>query len=158
MTTLHTILNPYKKDMHSIQIRKTDDGYDLNGYYHCYEDVTEDVYNMFALLVTRIEELELRGELSKQAHAGREQQDNMRRILIDQLEVFRSEDGFSSGGMRWSRFYWCTSGISHQTRKDAKRNGFIHLSDTTREHLELMDDAALLETYQLIIRQKSKQM
>lgn len=44
--------------MYSIQIRMTDDGHDLNGYYVREEDVSEDVYRMFKLLVARVAELE----------------------------------------------------------------------------------------------------
>jgi len=158
MTELRKMLGTHEETKYTISVRNTDDGYRLDGYYPHDEEVSEGVHAMFQLLVDRVGELELRATLASQARSGREQQDRMRKLLLDSLEAFRLEDGFSSGTMRWDRFYWCNSGISYQTRKAAKRGGFIHLSDTTREHLELMDDPALLETYQLVLRQKSKMM
>lgn len=56
--SLNKLLSTYNKPMYSIQIRMTDDGHDLDGYYDREEDVSEDVYRMFKLLVARVEELE----------------------------------------------------------------------------------------------------
>lgn len=159
--SLDKMLKTYDKSMYVIQIRSTDDGYALDGYYVGEAEVSEEVYSMFGLLLDRIGELELRAELSAQAHAGREQvpqPDNMRKLLINDLEDFRLEDGFNQKLMRWTHFFWCHGGISMQSAKSAKRGGFIHLCETTRTSLEEMNDEALLETYHLVIRQKSKMM
>jgi hypothetical protein len=85
-------------------------------------------------------------------------QDHMRELMINELEAWRQQDGFSSQTMRWDDFYWCHGGIARLTRKAAKRGGFIHLSETTRQSFEEMDDCALFATYNMIIRQTSKQM
>ena len=82
----------------------------------------------------------------------------MKELMIDELERWRSVDDFSSQTMRWDDFYWCHGGILRQSRKAAKRGGFIHLSETTRQSFEEMDDGALFSTYNMIIRQTSKQM
>jgi len=82
----------------------------------------------------------------------------MRDLIIEEIEQLRKRDGFAKNTMRWARWYLGKSGVQYYTRKQAKRDGAVHLSDTTVNGFKTLEDKYLLFSYRLLIIISHKQM
>jgi hypothetical protein len=82
----------------------------------------------------------------------------MRNLIIETIERYRDSHGFDRKTMRWSNWYLTVTGLRHITRKEAKRNKYVHMEDATVEDLNNLTDQSLLNTFQFMIMIMSKQM
>ena len=82
----------------------------------------------------------------------------MRELILNEIEKIRiRQSHFDPSTMRWGSF-WFTHGIGYASRKEAKRAGGKHISETTRDDFDTLTDEELLTAYTLLIRICSKQM
>ena len=85
----------------------------------------------------------------------------MRNLILDEIENYRHACAdFGKDTMRWNKWYFLApiGFVFFNSNKERKSSNAKHISETTRDDFEMLNNENLLLCYRMITIQAAKQM